>query len=92
MSKSTEKPVDLFLLEGISHMVFNKDFKQVALSKKDNKIYIYKVTDLMKPEKWELSHTLDAHYQYISGLDWNANTNEILSCSYDKTSYVWEFS
>jgi actin related protein 2/3 complex subunit 1A/1B len=73
-------------------MVFNKDFTQVALSKKDNLIYIYSVKDIMKPDTWQLLHTLDAHAQYVSGLDWNAHTNDILSCSHDKTSFVWEFS
>ena len=89
---SNQKPQDLFLLEGISCLAFNKDFKKVALSKKDNIIYIYKVVDLMKPDTWELEDKLDSHVQYISGLDWNAHTNEILSCSHDKTSFVWEYS
>ena len=90
--ESNQKPQDLFLLEGISCLAFNKDFKKVALSKKDNIIYIYKVVDLMKPDTWELEDKLDSHVQYISGLDWNAHTNEILSCSHDKTSFVWEYS
>ena len=89
---SNQKPQDLFLLEGISCLAFNKDFKKVALSKKDNIIYIYKVVDLMKPDTWELEDKLESHVQYISGLDWNAHTNEILSCSHDKTSFVWEYS
>ena len=92
MSGANQKPQDLFLLEGISCVTFNKDFTQVALSKKDNNIYIYSVPNIMKTDTWKLLYTLDAHVQYISGLDWNAHTNEILSCSYDKTSFVWEFS
>ena len=93
MSKaSAQKPKDLFLLEGISCVAFNKDFTQVALSKKDNLIYIYSIKDLMKPDTWKLLYTLDSHFQYISGLDWCPATNRLLSCSYDKTSFVWEFS
>ena len=93
MSKTTvitKKPADLFLLEGINVLTFNKDFTQVALSKKDNLIYIYSVKDFKNSEKWTLLHKLDSHYQYISGLDWNAETNRLLSCSYDKTSFVWD--
>ena len=90
-SLANQKPKDLFLLEGISLVAFNKDFTQVALSKKDNLIYIYSVPDLMKTDKWKLLYTLDSHYQYVSGLDWCHATNRILSCSYDKTSFVWEF-
>ena len=89
---SKEKPKDLFLLEGISCVAFNKDFTKVALSKKDNIIYIYSYPDLMKTDTWKLEDKLDAHVQYISGLDWNAHTNEILSCSHDKTSFVWTCS
>ena len=93
MSKaSAQKPKELFLLEGISCVAFNKDFTQVALSKKDNLIYIYSIKDIMKPDTWKLLYTLDSHFQYISGLDWCPATNRLLSCSYDKTSFVWEFS
>ena len=89
---ATQKPAGLFLLEGISFLTFNKDFKKCALSKNDGNIYIYNVTDIMKPDGWKLETTLEAHLEYISGLDWNHVSNEILSCSYDKTSFVWQFS
>ena len=87
-----QKPQDLFLLEGISCVSFNKDFTKVALSKKDNLIYIYSVPNLMKTDTWKLEDKLDSHCQYVSGIDWNAHTNEILSCSHDKTSFVWTYS
>ena len=87
---AVQKPKDLFLLEGINIVTFNKDFTQVALSKNDNVIYIYSVPNLMKTDTWKLLTTLKSHYQYISGLDWCPETNRILSCSYDKTSFVWD--
>lgn len=87
-----EKPEGLFILEGISCLVFNKDFTQCALSKKDNKIYIYETKDIKKTDSWKLLYTLKAHVGFISCLDWNANTNEILSVSHDKTAFVWTFS
>ena len=86
-----EKPKDLFLMEGISMMVFNKDYTQCALSKKDYDIYIYQVPNIKDTSTWTLLYTLKNHFQYISGLDWNPVTNKILSCSYDKTSFVWNF-
>ena len=89
---AAKKPQDLFLLEGISVLTFNKDFTQVALSKKDNLIYIYSVPDIKKTDTWQLLHKLDSHFQYISGLDWNPETNRLLSCSYDKTSFVWDLN
>ena len=88
---AVQKPKDLFLLEGINILSFNKDFTQVALSKKDNIIYIYSVPNLMKTDTWKELYKLKTHYQYISGLDWCPETNRILSCSYDKTSFVWNF-
>ena len=92
MSTPNQKPKDLFLLEGISVLCFNKDFTQVALSKKDNIIYIYSIKDLLKTDTWKLLHKLESHYQYISGLDWCPETNRILSCSYDKTTFVWDLT
>ena len=89
---AVQKPKDLFLLEGINILSFNKDFTQVALSKKDNIIYIYSINNFMKPETWKELYKLKSHYQYISGLDWCPETNRILSCSYDKTSFVWDFA
>ena len=94
MSKAaaTKKPAGLFLLEGISCLVFNKDFKKCALSKNDNKVYIYDVPDIMKTDTWKLEAELEAHLQYVSGLDWCHFSNEILSCSHDKTAFVWQYS
>lgn len=89
-SKANQKPEGLFAIEGITFMVFNKDFTKVAISKKDKYIYIYGIKDFMKPDTWTLDATLKAHMAYVSDLDWNANSNDILSCSHDKTMFVWE--
>ena len=86
-----DKPKDLFLYEGISHFCFNKDFTQCAVSKKDNRVYIYQVPDIKDTNKWVLLHTLKAHFLYISGLDWSAATNRIVTCSFDKTCFIWAF-
>jgi actin related protein 2/3 complex subunit 1A/1B len=70
---------------------FNKDYTKCALSQKDNKIYIYKTPDIFKSSTWEIEHILDIHLLYVSCIDWNHKTNKILSCSFDKTAFVWEF-
>ena len=88
---SNDKPKDLFLLQGISHLVFNKDYTQCALSKKDNNIYIYQVPNIMDTSTWQLTHTLTNHFHYISGIDWHPITNRIVSCSHDKTTLVWKY-
>mgnify|MGYP003296446385 FL=1 len=85
-----QKPKDLWTVDGISHMVFNKDFTQCAVSKKDNKVYIYSCVPLEDPEKWNTTplHVLSSHFLYVSGLDWCPANNRLLSCSYDKTCYI----
>ena len=75
------KPQDLFLTDGISCLSFNKDFTKVALSKKDNVIYIYSIPNLMKTDTWKLEDKLEEHLLYVSGIDWNWNTNQIISSS-----------
>lgn len=87
-----EKPAGLFSLEGISCLCFNKDFTKVALSKKDNLIYIYEIKDLKNSETWRLVYTLKAHVGFVSDIDWNANSNDILTVSHDKTAYIWTFT
>ncbi|MCQ2821748.1 MAG: hypothetical protein MJ252_31200 [archaeon] len=91
---SDAKPKDLWALEGISQLVFNKDFTQCAVSKKDNKVYIYSCVPLEDPEKWNTTplHVLNSHFLYVSGLDWCPETNRILTCSYDKTCYIWDYT
>ena len=81
-------PKDLFLVEGISHFCFNNDFTEVAISKKNNMIEIYKINNIKDFSSYKLLYTLSMHNQYISGLDWHSKTNKILSCSYDKSSFV----
>ena len=85
---SKQFPKDLFFVEGISHFCFNNNFTQVALSKKNNIIEIYQINNIKDFSSYKLLYTLSIHSQYISGLDWHLKTNKILSCSYDKTSFV----
>lgn len=84
-------PKDLFLIEGISHLVFNKDYTQCALSKKDSKIYLYYTPNPTDYSTWTLYDTLKTHLQYVSGLDWNPVTERLISASYDKTSIIWSY-
>ena len=88
---AAEKPKDLFLINGISCLCFNKDFTECALSQKDSNIYIYKTPDLKDTNSWTLIHKLTEHLLYVSGIDWNHTTDKIVSCSHDKTSLIWTF-
>ena len=84
-------PKDLYYVEGISHLCFNSDFSEMALVKKNHIIEIYKVPNIKDKSTHKLLYTLNMHSQYISGLDWHKKTNKLLSCSHDKTAFVWSY-
>lgn len=83
---------DLFLPEGISNLSFNKDFTLCALTTRDPIITIYKIVDIKSPKTWEKLYTLTKHTQYITSVDWHKETDNLLTCSHDKTCIIWTFS
>eukprot|EP00698_Gefionella_okellyi_P003651 TRINITY_DN13419_c0_g1_i1.p1 TRINITY_DN13419_c0_g1~~TRINITY_DN13419_c0_g1_i1.p1 ORF type:complete len:382 (+),score=81.91 TRINITY_DN13419_c0_g1_i1:33-1148(+) len=69
---------------------WNKDRSQVAVCPNSKEIHIYKAGG-PDVSTWELLHVLIGHDQIVTGIDWAANTNRILSCSQDRNAYVWNF-
>lgn len=88
---STSKPKDLFTLEGISHLCFSKDLKQCALSKKNHLVYLYDIPNINDTTTWIMKQTLEAHVLNVSSIDWNHESNKILTASYDKTACIWSY-
>jgi len=41
--------------------------------------------------KWERLHVFKQHDLVISGVDWNAKTNKIVTCSHDRNAFVWDY-
>ncbi|XP_042045810.1 actin-related protein 2/3 complex subunit 1A-like [Salvia splendens] len=39
--------------------------------------------------KWEKIHVLHKHDQLVSGIDWSRRTDQIVTVSHDRNSYVW---
>eukprot|EP01028_Stygiella_incarcerata_P013206 TRINITY_DN81634_c0_g1_i1.p1 TRINITY_DN81634_c0_g1~~TRINITY_DN81634_c0_g1_i1.p1 ORF type:complete len:359 (-),score=74.74 TRINITY_DN81634_c0_g1_i1:402-1478(-) len=78
------------IASGISCMAWNADRTMVALSPNDNKVLIYKVTG-MNTQEWDLLHTLEAHEQAVTGIDWAPKTNRIVSCAQDRNAFVWSY-
>ncbi|KAJ9473390.1 Actin-related protein 2/3 complex subunit 1 [Diplonema papillatum] len=68
---------------------YNKDRSLVAVSNSSPDVLIYEVigTDC---SSWKLVDTLKSHDMTVLGIDWGVNTDRILSCSEDRTAYVWE--
>ncbi|KAK7333589.1 hypothetical protein VNO80_30364 [Phaseolus coccineus] len=57
----------------------------VALCPNSNEVHIYRLVE----DKWEKVHVLQKHDQVISGIDWSARSNRIVTASHDRNSYVW---
>ena len=64
---------------------WNKDRNEVAISLNDNKVEIHKLS----AGKWVLSDTLNDHSQRVTGIDWAAKSNQIVTCAADCNAYVW---
>ena len=52
-------------------------FAEVALSHNNNEVCIYRVNGT----SFELLHTLKEHSQRVTGIDWAARSNQIVTCS-----------
>lgn len=84
---STEHRLD----RNVSCFAFNGDRTQIALSPNDPTIMIYQVDKFESTSEWKLLHDLHEHDSFVSGIDWSATTNLIVSCGHDRNAYVWRF-
>jgi actin related protein 2/3 complex subunit 1A/1B len=57
-------------------------------------ILIYETNKSKDIMSWKLINVIEEHNQQVSGLDWSAVTNKIISCGHDKNVivYTWEDS
>ncbi|KAG9395494.1 WD domain G-beta repeat [Carpediemonas membranifera] len=76
------------LAEHISAHAWNADHTQVAICPNNNEIVIFEMTEKGPVEK----HKLLKHDQHVSAIDWCHETNNIVSCSHDRSAYVWTFA
>jgi len=65
---------------------FNKDRNGLALSLNDSSVKVYKKSG----PKWVEEHTLSQHGQRVTGIDWAPNKNLIVTCSADRSGFVWQ--
>jgi len=73
----TDKPI-------VCH-AFNKDRTRVAISPNDGTVHVLKKSGA----KWETEVILKEHTQVVTGIDWGAETNRIVTCGADRNGYVW---
>eukprot|EP00758_Cryptobia_borreli_P008148 Tbor_TRINITY_DN5362_c5_g1::TRINITY_DN5362_c5_g1_i1::g.5045::m.5045/K05757/ARPC1A_B; actin related protein 2/3 complex, subunit 1A/1B len=89
MSSSEENKNSLFEA-GVVGLTFSPDYTRCALSPNSHLIYIYDTEkNSSNLTKWTHIHTLDQHMQAVSGIKWHPTENKILSCSQDRTAFVW---
>lgn len=70
----------LFLpTESISCHAWNGDRTMVAVCPNNHELHIFSTTP-----KWERLHVFKQHDLVISGVDWSAKTNKIVTCSHDR--------
>ncbi|XP_021898322.1 actin-related protein 2/3 complex subunit 1B-like [Carica papaya] len=71
--------------ECITCHAWSPDNTMVAFCPNNNEVHIYRSSQ----DKWEKVHILQKHDQIVSGIDWSANSNRIVTVSHDRNSYVW---
>lgn len=69
----------------ISCHCWNGDRTKFALSPNNNEVQIYS----KKAGKWEVETVLRNHTQRVTGMDWAAKSNQLVTCAADRNAYVW---
>mmetsp|Transcript_8461 Transcript_8461/g.24185 ORF Transcript_8461/g.24185 Transcript_8461/m.24185 type:complete len:355 (-) Transcript_8461:84-1148(-) len=75
------------LHDRISCHAWNGDFTRLAVCPNNTKVIIYRKNG----DNYELEHTLEEHDQLVTGIDWAAKSNRIVTCGQDRNAYVWKF-
>jgi len=76
---------NLALGTAITAHAFNKDGTRLALCPNSNEVVIYRKNG----NEWKAEVTLKEHDSLVTGIDWAAGTNKIVTCSQDRNAYVW---
>jgi len=74
-----------FGLEPITTHAWNSTRDRVALSLNSKDVTIYQRAG----SEWRLQDTLDQHDLHVTGIDWAAKSNRIVTCAADRNAYVW---
>ncbi|XP_057955920.1 actin-related protein 2/3 complex subunit 1A-like isoform X2 [Malania oleifera] len=64
---------------------WSPDGSMIAFCPNNNEVHIYRLSQ----DKWDKIHVLQKHDQIVSGIDWSARSNRIVTASHDRNSYVW---
>jgi actin related protein 2/3 complex subunit 1A/1B len=76
---------------GIVGLCFNADKSRAAFSPNSHLIYIADCSKALKDcTQWDILETLEQHDQAVTCLAWQPVTGKLLSCSQDRTAFVWD--
>lgn len=75
----------------VSYHAFSGDGKQAAISKNDDAVYIYTTGGSPDASSWEQVQVVTEHGGRVSGIDWCAKSNLIVTCGHDRNAYVWKY-
>jgi len=75
----------------VSYHAFSGDGKFAAVSKNDEAVYIYNTKNGSNDATaWDEVQVVTEHGGRVSGIDWCAKTNLIVTCGHDRNAYVWK--
>ena len=62
----------------------------LAISPNTPEVWIYTNCHSADPSTWERRYVLAKHDSVVSALDWHPVTNKLVTCSHDRSAFVWE--
>ncbi|KAH9097730.1 hypothetical protein Ae201684P_001206 [Aphanomyces euteiches] len=79
------------LTDSITAHAWNRDRTKVAICPNTNEIWIYSNCQAPDVSQWRKEATLTEHDMVVSGLDWSPVHDMIVSCSHDRSAFVWKY-
>lgn len=64
---------------------WNANRTQIAICPNNNEVEIHEKCG----KQWKLIHTLKEHTGRVTGIDWAAKSQRLVTCSSDRNAYVW---
>ncbi|KDO16771.1 hypothetical protein SPRG_17722, partial [Saprolegnia parasitica CBS 223.65] len=80
------------LAEAITCHAWNQDKSKVAICPNTNEIWIYSNCHAPDVAQWRKEAILTEHDMVVSGLDWSPVHDMIVSCSHDRSAFVWNYN
>lgn len=76
----------------LSAFSFNKDSSMVAICPNSAEVYILKTNGTTDTSKWDIVQKLKEHLNPVTAIDWHQTTDQLLTCSTDRSLLVWNWN